>query len=159
MGNPTCGLLNKEASPWNSSSRYRACPAAIASAAVTEAVKEVDPAAGVQVDLGHKSVVVQSGVDRAKLGEAITAGWLRGRLNRVHRPGRPDRIRRDWVLEIVARGQASHLVRRVSRLLKHDKSCRELRHGPSQEALDKASQLVVSCFGRRRPAADVAIDL
>lgn len=41
--------------------------------AVTEAVKEVDPAAGVQVDLGHKSVVVQSAVDRATLGGAITA--------------------------------------------------------------------------------------
>lgn len=41
--------------------------------AVTEAVKEVDPAAGVQVDLGHKSVVVQSGADRAKLGDAIAA--------------------------------------------------------------------------------------
>jgi copper chaperone len=41
--------------------------------AVTEAVKEVDLDAGVQVDLGHKSVVVQSGVDRAKLADAITA--------------------------------------------------------------------------------------
>jgi len=41
--------------------------------AVTEAVKEVDPAAEVQVDLGHKSVVVQSAVDRGKLGGAITA--------------------------------------------------------------------------------------
>jgi len=41
--------------------------------AVTEAVKEVDPAAGVQGNLGHKSVVVQSAVDRAKLGGAITA--------------------------------------------------------------------------------------
>lgn len=41
--------------------------------AVTEAVKEIDPAAGVQVDLGHKTVVVQSAVDRAKLGEAIAA--------------------------------------------------------------------------------------
>ncbi len=41
--------------------------------AVTAAVKDVDPAAGVQVDLGHKSVVVQSDLDRAKLGDAIAA--------------------------------------------------------------------------------------
>jgi len=39
-------------------------------------VKEIDPAAGVQVDLGHKLVVVQSALDRANLGEAITeAGY------------------------------------------------------------------------------------
>ncbi len=41
--------------------------------AVTEAVKAVDAAAVVQVDLGQNSVVVQSGADRAKFGAAITA--------------------------------------------------------------------------------------
>ncbi len=41
--------------------------------AVTAALQKADPAAMIQVDLGHKSVVVQSGTDRARLGEAITA--------------------------------------------------------------------------------------
>lgn len=41
--------------------------------AVTTALQEADPAAVVQVDLSHKSVVVRSETDRAKLGEAITA--------------------------------------------------------------------------------------
>ncbi len=44
--------------------------------AVTDAIKEIDPAAVVQVDLGQKSVVVQSAADRAKLGAAIAeAGY------------------------------------------------------------------------------------
>lgn len=41
--------------------------------AVTEAIKAVDPAAAVQVDLGQNFVVVQSAADRTKLGAAIAA--------------------------------------------------------------------------------------
>ncbi|MDB5890269.1 MAG: Heavy metal transport/detoxification protein [Polaromonas sp.] len=44
--------------------------------AVTKAVKQVDPAANVQVDLATKKVSVESSEDRASLAEALAeAGY------------------------------------------------------------------------------------
>lgn len=45
--------------------------------AVTKAVKLVDPAADVQVDLASKKVSVESSKERSKFAEALTeAGYL-----------------------------------------------------------------------------------